>query len=238
MITLVNVPITPTHVRRIAFWIFLFVFWYAPFVRAQVPDHQPTVRAVFARGYSLGSKSENCRFTRDVAAALHQIDSSFGLLKKRPSQNQCDDSQTAVDAVLYLPTGQAVDIIQASDSPQASPTWIVDVPRYGSSEWLAPAIPTPGTNPPTPEPDPSDDALALAALVEQRLVGMEQRLAQQQHASETRLSEQSERIYADLVARLNLLAERPPATVDQRADWIARILSILTALMSASGAAK
>lgn len=128
----------------------------ASIAHAQVPDHTQVVHQV-AVGRHLGSHEANCAFTHAVAVELHAMDPRFGLLNKRPGQNQCPDA-TAVDAVLFLPPfglATAVDIIVASDSPGAHPGWTLDEPRYSAADWRAPVAPNPGPAP-TPNPPPVD----------------------------------------------------------------------------------
>jgi hypothetical protein len=148
------------------------------------PNRRAEVDAVYAMGgYDLTTKAGDCAFTLAVARRLHATDPKFGLLKKRASQNQCADTQTAVDAVLYLATppglSTAVDIIASSESPRARPAWTLDLPRYTPDDWLDPdevpgaPIPDPGT----PVPDPGTPPVDLGPLL-QRLSALEARSQQ------------------------------------------------------------
>lgn len=146
-------------------WALVLTLFVSTAHAQSVPNYGGEVHAVYAQGsYNLESHDGACAFTMAVAQALHQIDARFGLLKKNPGQNQCHDTRTAVDAVLYLSDtpGQstAVDIIHDVGSPGAHPQWILDSPRYGPNDWQAPPAggPDPGPGPtPEPSPDPGVD---------------------------------------------------------------------------------
>lgn len=106
-----------------------------------VPDFSADVAALFATdAFNLSTKDGCGIFTDAVARLLKSKDARFGHLKKNPGQNQYDGH--AVDAVLYLSDtpGQsvAVDIIFSSETPEAKPSWGLDVPRYSPSDWRDP----------------------------------------------------------------------------------------------------
>ena len=121
----------------------------------ETPNRSDVVQAVYDHGhYDLTTVEGCCIFTQNCAFALHNEDPRWGLLKKNPGQNQCA-SGTAVDNVLYLhddpALSVAVDIIHASASPDAAPSWSPDTPRYTVADWLAPdALPVPTAALPRP----------------------------------------------------------------------------------------
>ena len=118
-----------------------------------VPNHEHVVDAVYARGgWNLTTKTGCGKFREACAWALHQVDANWGDLKKKASQNNYKGR--AVDAVLWKPTGQSVDIIIASESAKARPGWTVDIPRYTDSDWLVPVEVSQPEPDPEPEPDP------------------------------------------------------------------------------------
>lgn len=106
-----------------------------------VPDYSADVRALFATdAFNLTTKDGCGIFTDACARMLKAKDVRFGHLIKKPGQNQYDGH--AVDAVLYLSDtpGQsvAVDLISASETPEAKPSWGLDIPRYSASDWRDP----------------------------------------------------------------------------------------------------
>jgi hypothetical protein len=121
----------------------------------ETPNRSDVVQSVFNHGhYDLTTVEGCCIFTQNCAFALHNEDPRWGLLKKNPGQHQCA-SGTAVDNVLYLhddpALSVAVDIIHASASPDAAPSWSPDTPRYTVADWLAPdALPVPTAALPRP----------------------------------------------------------------------------------------
>lgn len=119
-----------------------------------VPNYFHVVQLVFQTGNHDLTTHDGCgRFTEACARELFKGDPNFGHLKKRPGQNQFNGH--AVDAVLYKPTGQSIDLIAASETPDARPAWQEDIPRYGPDDWFAPDI-TPGPiDPPVPTPTPT-----------------------------------------------------------------------------------
>jgi hypothetical protein len=118
-----------------------------------VPNHFDVVQLVFQTGNFDLSTHDGCGlFTEACARELFKGDPNFGHLKKRPAQNQYN--WHAVDAVLYRPTGQSIDLVAASESPDARPAWQEDIPRYSDADWYAPDV-TPGpVDPPVPVPVP------------------------------------------------------------------------------------
>ena len=121
----------------------------------ETPNRFDVVQSVYNHGhYDLTTVEGCCIFTQNCAFALHNEDPRWGLLKKNPGQHQCA-SGTAVDNVLYLhddpALSVAVDIIHASASPDAAPSWSPDTPRYTVADWLAPdALPVPTAALPRP----------------------------------------------------------------------------------------
>lgn len=185
----------------------IFIYYMPVISAAQVPHYGTVIAqvAVSQGPFGFGDHLENCRFTHAVAVELHSIDPRFGLLNKRPGQNQCPDA-TAVDAVLYLPpTGLAiaVDIIEASDSPSARPGWIEDIPRYTAADWRAPIGPSPIPNPGPVVPTPPDLTPLIDALAA-RVAALEAQAVEQAE----RADHVNGRIDA-LQAGLDLLASRP-----------------------------
>ena len=133
--------------------IFLFMFAFALPAFAQVPDYRVFVQAIFNEGnHNLSTTAGSGCFTEEVAYRLSQIDSNFGHLRKNPGQNQWNGH--AVDAILHLPSGRAIDIIASSATPQARPSWQVDIPRYISSDFIAPLAGCQGSGQPPPQPQP------------------------------------------------------------------------------------
>jgi hypothetical protein len=127
-------------------------------------SYKAVVQTIFNKGqYDLTSKEGCGRFTRQVAYELHKLDAGFGELLKSSGRTHVIDRlgrRVAVDAVLYKPTGQSVDIVGSSASPKAKPAWTEDKPRYKDSDWAEPAglgnepVPVPE---PEPQPQPSPD---------------------------------------------------------------------------------
>jgi hypothetical protein len=121
----------------------------------ETPNRSDVVQSVYDHGhYDLTTVEGCCIFTQNCAFALHNEDPRWGLLKKNPGQHQCA-SGTAVDNVLYSARRPgavvAVDIIHASASPDAAPSWSPDTPRYTVADWLAPdALPVPTAALPRP----------------------------------------------------------------------------------------
>jgi hypothetical protein len=132
-----------------------------------VPNYKAIVQKIYDIGtYDLTTKEGCSLFTRDVAAHLYGFDANFGELLKSAGRTHAIDPlgrRVAVDAILYRPTGQAVDVIGSSASPKAKPSWTVDQPRYTDKDWAIPARAGGGTGtteppaPPPPPPPPATD---------------------------------------------------------------------------------
>lgn len=161
-----------------------------------VPDYSPTVQTVYRVTQPDLSTKEGCgKFTEDVAVAIHNADPEFGHLKKRPGQNQYNGH--AVDAILYKKTGQAIDIIASSESADARPGWMVDVPRYSEADWIEPSstVPAPVPDPLPPPPDLGPILESIDAL-EASLAALEDDLVNVTHVV------QSQQLAIDSLARL------------------------------------
>lgn len=133
---------------------------------AQPPDHSSVVFQV-AAGRNLSTEDAQHKFVDDVVCALNRVDPNWGHLRKNPGQTQVHGH--AEDAALYRPLGQVVDFIGGARTPNARPTWNVDIPRYRESDWLPPhncsgeVVPPPGPTPQPPLPTPVVD---LAPIME------------------------------------------------------------------------
>jgi hypothetical protein len=96
-------------------------------------------------------------FTELVADELYDMDKGWGLLSKQPGQNQYKGH--AVDAIIYRPTQQVVDILSAAgareegDPRDAGVTW-QHQPKRDGNEWMLPVfVEEPGSGvPPVPPP--------------------------------------------------------------------------------------
>lgn len=136
---------------------------------AQTPNRLDVVRG--SAGSGLGAdlmngcktSKEACgQFTRLVACALAA--DGFGLLTKNPGENQVNGF--AVDAIIYKPTNQVIDIISQNESANASPGWS-EVPKRSGNNWAAPVGCSPVIPPPPPTPpDPSEVEARLKAIEE------------------------------------------------------------------------
>src|SRR5262245_22548637 len=120
-----------------------------------VPNHFGIVQQVYAsQPYDLSTKIGTGGFAIvDFAKALHAVDPHYGLLRKRPGQNQWPlQNGHAVDNVLYLSLipGQstAIDLVRASESTAASLWWSPDTPRYSAEDWIDPNTVAPFVLPP------------------------------------------------------------------------------------------
>jgi hypothetical protein len=142
------------------------------------------------------TKATCVEFRQRVAAELYRQDGNWGELTKRPGENQGGDGR-AVDAVIYRPTMQVVDIVVDGGSGRpARPGWAETGRRQGN-DWAVPtraatAPPVVVEPPPvTPaEPPPAqppmdlrsitialDELLALQRAQGQRLEALAQSLA-------------------------------------------------------------
>jgi hypothetical protein len=141
------------------------------------PNRQDVVVAVHQEHPELlrtNTKPSCTRFRQLVAARLHAEDPEWGELTKQPGQNQSEDGR-AVDAIIYRPTMQVVDIISGSGTGQPTkPTWIEQVRRQGN-DWAVPTLadavqpgPVPAVASPPPATDPAVVALSQSILSEVR----------------------------------------------------------------------
>jgi hypothetical protein len=141
------------------------------------------------------TKATCVEFRQRVAAELYRQDGNWGELTKRPGENQGEDGR-AVDAVIYRPTMQVVDIVVDGGSGRPTrPGWAETGRRQGN-DWAVPtraatAPPVVVEPPPvTPEPPPAqppmdlrsitialDELLALQRAQGQRLEVLAQSLA-------------------------------------------------------------
>src|SRR6185369_18059680 len=83
------------------------------------------------------------RANNDFVWGLHQKDSRWVHLKKKPGQHQYEGH--AVDNGLYTDPrpgqSQAVDFIGSSGSTDGRLIWNPDIPRYSESDWMIPTGP-------------------------------------------------------------------------------------------------
>lgn len=132
-------------------------------IRVSLPNLKHVVQSVRDLvEWDFSTQDGLCAYSGAVVTALHATDPDFVYLKKKKPKNGCyppgANEGRAVDAVLYLPTGQAVDfIINAGPGSANAVTWGTEDPvgKYGPEDGFAPTsgtpIPTPGT-PPDPPP--------------------------------------------------------------------------------------
>lgn len=94
-------------------------------------------------------------FTEWAAWDLHQADAGFGLLSKSPGENSYNGH--AVDAVIYKPTQQVIDIISQSGTGDSTSVSWQEQPKRPNNNWLQPFEPDDQTgDPPDEEPDDDD----------------------------------------------------------------------------------
>jgi hypothetical protein len=99
------------------------------------------------------SKASATAFRQLVAATLYRQDGNWGELTKRPGENQSHDGR-AVDAVIYRPEMQVVDIISDAGSGKPTvPAWSETVRRQGN-DWAVPSLIVPVVFQPPVEPEP------------------------------------------------------------------------------------
>lgn len=145
------------------------------FASAQVPNQAHIVRELFS-GFDVAANTG--AFTDAVICKLNSIDSKWGNLRKNPGQTQIHGH--AEDAALYLVNGGlsvAVDFIGGAGSPNPSPGWIVDAPRYAESDWLPPhncgvVVAPPGPTPPNPVPPATVDLTPLVGRLDRLEVAL------------------------------------------------------------------
>ena len=112
---------------------------------AQVPDRLPEIKALW-NGQHFNGEADRGKFTEKVVCALTP---EFKHLKKFGGQNNYDGH--AVDAVLHVATGYAVDI--ATD---LQPIWLRDdEPIYNDPKFVMEAINCAANPTPTPSPEPT-----------------------------------------------------------------------------------
>lgn len=129
----------------------------------------------------LDSHEACAKFTGFVVPRLFKLDPNIGHLKKDPSRTNYQGR--AVDACLYLATGQAIDIIGgskvASPSTPGTPAWSVEeIARYSAADWIKPELLPPGDEedvpaPPAPKPQPVCQCKAgdvIEAMTQQNLL--------------------------------------------------------------------
>ena len=160
--------------------------WAQPEIVAQVKAD------LTARGVSLADSCGGFAITKRVAWRLRA--SGIGLVSK-PSGNNCEGF--SVDVLMY-PDGRAFDIL--SDAGGANgPAWGAIEP-IESSRWRPPVDPGDGAAP-TPSVPSSPAPVVVTQAVD--LVPVYGRFDQQH--------DQAERMFADLVARLNELQQQNEA---------------------------
>jgi hypothetical protein len=120
-----------------------------------IPNLLHVVEVAAAEFGPLDSHERCAEFTGYVVPILHELDANIGHLRKDPSRTNYQGR--AVDACLYLATGQAIDIIGGSKvaSPQnpGTPAWgVEEIARYSAADWIKPGN---ARTPPAPVPDPS-----------------------------------------------------------------------------------
>lgn len=138
------------------------------------PNHIEIVRAVdaaFPHLLRLNTIAAVGEFTERAVLALHAFDPGFGLLSKQPGEKQYH--WHAIDATIYQPTQQVIDIIGNAGARDdgdltavGTPAWIEQLKRPGNN-WIPP-IPVgggvPPVRPPTQPPAPPvDDHAPLVA---------------------------------------------------------------------------
>jgi hypothetical protein len=133
-----------------------------------IPDRSSTVlRLAVDAGLGQGETPEArtakaAMFTRRVAATLCAEDPRWGLLEKTGGNTH---EGYSVDRLAYLDMAEAlawlVDIVVASDGPDARAGWGLDAEPVSSARWRRPpeAIPLP---PPDPPSDPVVQCLYTA----------------------------------------------------------------------------
>jgi hypothetical protein len=135
---------------------------------AQTPNRLDVVRNLASSGsgaalmQSCKTSKDACgQFTRLAACAL--APEGFGLLTKNPGENQV--AGFAVDAIIYKPTNQVIDIISQNESPNASPGWS-EVPKRSGNNWAAAVGCDPVEPPPPPPPPPTSEVEARLKAIE------------------------------------------------------------------------
>lgn len=192
----------------------ILILLLAPSLWAQsIPSYRSLAETVAKElGYpNRVSEAGAGQVTREVAARIYWVvgDHDFGLLKKKPGQNQYEGC--AIDVLLHKPTGITIDIIGASGVPTSKTQWLVQNkatdPRYPDTDFVVPPKPTTSPTPDPPdEPDPPADTLTpRVGALEKRAAGLEAQLAGQAAA----LAELTERLLA-LAQRVAILEHAGP----------------------------
>lgn len=143
-------------------------------VPMSIPNHYDIVHRLYlSREWTLTTPAGACAFTDAAVRALHAADPNWGHLRKTYPQNGCYASGSltghAIDAAMWLPTGQTVDFIVSAGGPDARGIgWTVhEGDAYPPERWYAPQPaaaqpePPPFVQPPPPPPAPSVDLTAV-----------------------------------------------------------------------------
>lgn len=158
-----------TRYRRYAPWLFMLlgtivVLLLAASAHAQEPPDRRGVVEQLAQDTGTLIQTDSTTFTDRACALLALEDPAWG----RKARRAGDWASRNADVVAYRwPSGAwvYVDIVGASDSPQARPAWQVVQPVDGA--WMAcPAAAPPSE--PEPQPPGSDQAAVLAAVADLR----------------------------------------------------------------------
>lgn len=125
-----------------------------------VPNDFATVQRVWDENpqfHGSYSKSKSAYMTRLVAVALNPSGdpNGWGLLSKQPGENQVNG--VAIDAIIWAPTYQVVDIISDADGRAPKPTWQVGGRPRSGNEWAVPTLTGVPDTKPNPNPQPPDD---------------------------------------------------------------------------------
>lgn len=162
----------------------------ATIATAQVPDYSTVVVDQFHRTQHDTKTQEGAgKFTEEVASRLYQLDPNFGHLRKSPPRTRCGEPPHACDVVLYLATGQIVDILRDGGGPDAAPSWSVGpFGEYTQADWMGPAITNPTIPPGTGMPG------TMPVLPSAEILKRLKEIA----TAQEELSAQSERIFKNL----------------------------------------
>ena len=172
---------------------------------AQVPYYKPVVDEMFrATKHNLRTQEGAGLFTEDVAARLFQMDPNIGHLRKQAPRTRCGNPAHACDVLLYLATGQIIDILRDAGGPNVGPTWNVGpFGEYGQPDWMGPAVAEPiippgvgqpGPTPVLPPAFPSAEILQKLDALSARVLQLEHRHEQTFQETLTRIAAVDERI--------------------------------------------
>jgi hypothetical protein len=149
-----------------------------------VPNLKSVVQLVRdSQQWDFTTKEGLCRYSHAVVLALHRADPNFLHLKKRKPKNGCykegSNEGHAIDAALYVPTGQAVDFIGSAGVNQPNPvSWTLHGDgEYTSADGYAPVDEEPGPVDPVPTPDPLEPRVAALEAVVNNLLGVAESLS-------------------------------------------------------------